>query len=148
MDDAFRQYLAERSSKRMNVESVATLVAGAARVRRTALSLLAATRMTDGATLEDGCAESLDRDLEALRRWYARLGQALADGGTPPSQDDPDPRGRTRVLECAQRAVAGGDETRIGAAISLLWASQQLHDLWRLEAHLAGPAGEAVRAER
>ena len=50
LDDAFRQYLAERSATKMNVESMAALVAGAARVRRAAQSLSALGRMIEGTT--------------------------------------------------------------------------------------------------
>jgi uncharacterized membrane protein YccC len=39
LDDAFRQYLAERSATAVNVETVAAFVGGAARVRRAAQSL-------------------------------------------------------------------------------------------------------------
>jgi hypothetical protein len=126
----------------MNVDSVATLVAGARRVQRTALSLAALGRTTDGPALGDGCARSLDRELEALRRWYTTLGRALVDGGAPPPQHDRDDRGRRRVLECAREAVAE-DDGRIGPALSLLWTRQYLDNLWRLEAHLAQPAAEA-----
>jgi uncharacterized membrane protein YccC len=142
LDDAFRQYLAERSSKEMDMESVATLVAGATRLRRTGLSLLALTRLADGSALEPECAHALDRDLEAIRSWYRRLGEAIADGRAPPSPDEHHDPGRARVLECVRRAVAAGDEARIKAALGLLWASQHLDNLWRLEAHLAQPAAE------
>jgi uncharacterized membrane protein YccC len=145
LDDAFRQYLGERSTKQMNIESVAILVGGARRVQRTALSLLALTRMTDVSALGEGCARSLDRELEALHRWYTSLGSALADGSAPPAQHQRDTVGRRRVLECARQAVSGDDQMRIGPALSLLWASQYLDNLWRLEAHLAQPAAEASR---
>jgi uncharacterized membrane protein YccC len=148
LDDAFRQYLAERSAKRMNVESVATLVAGARRVQRTALSLGALARTTHGFALGDGCARSLDRELEALQSWYTSLGHALVDGGAPPPQHERDDRGRRRVLECARQAVSGDDDGRIGPALSLLWTSQYLENLRRLEAHLAQPAAEAGRLTR
>src|SRR5437588_7118558 len=86
LDDAFRQYLAERSAKRMDMESVASLVAGARRVRRTGLSLLALSRRADSFGPGDRCARSLDRELEALQRWYTSLGDALVDGRAPPPQ--------------------------------------------------------------
>ena len=50
-----------------------------------------------------------------------------------------------RVLECARQAVSENDRTRIGPALGLLWANQYLDNLWRLEAHLATPAGEVSR---
>lgn len=145
LDDAFRQYLGERSTKQMNMESVATLVGGARRVQRTGLSLLALTRMTDVSALGEECARSLDRELEALHGWYMSLGDALADGSAPPPQHQRDARGRKRVLECARQAVSENDQARIGPVLSLLWASQYLDNLWRLEAHLAQPAAEASR---
>jgi uncharacterized membrane protein YccC len=145
LDDAFRQYLGERSAKRMDMDSVATLVAGARRLQRTAQALLMLTRMTDGSALGDRCSRSLDRDLETLRSWYTGLGSSLLDGGAPPPQHERDAGGRRRVLECAREAVSGHDEVKIGSALSLLWASQHLDNLWRLEAHLAEPAAEASR---
>jgi hypothetical protein len=71
----------------------------------------------------------------------AALGRSSA-----PTQDHPDTRGRSRILECARDAVSGGDDARISAALGLLWASQHLENLWRLEAHLAQPGAEAARA--
>jgi uncharacterized membrane protein YccC len=147
LDDAFRQYLAERSPREMNVDSVATLVAGARRVRRTALSLLARARMTPGFALGPGCARSLDRELQALHGWYTSLGNALVEGRAPPPQHGRDSGARSRVLECARMAVTEGDDVRVGSALSLLWASQHLDNLRRLEAHLAQPAAEASRPE-
>ena len=143
LDDAFREYLGERSAKRMDVESVATLVAGAKRVQRTALSLRALTRTTDGAVLGDGCARSLDGEVEALHRWYTSFGDALVGGSPPPPQHERDARGRRRALECARQAVSGDDRARIGPGLGLLWAGQYLDNLWRLEAHLVQPAAEA-----
>jgi uncharacterized membrane protein YccC len=140
LDDAFRQYLAERPGKRMNIEGAATLVAGVRRLQRTALSLLALSRSTDGGRLGEECARSLDGELEAIHRWYTSLGNAVVDGRAPPPQHHPDTRGRTRALECARQAVTEGDSASIGPALSLLWASQHLDNLWRLEAHLGQPA--------
>src|SRR5207247_7305373 len=48
LDDAFRQYLAERSAQPGNNESVAAVVGGAARVRRAAQSLSSLAGMADG----------------------------------------------------------------------------------------------------
>jgi uncharacterized membrane protein YccC len=142
LDDAFRQYLAERSTKHMALERVTNLVAGATRVRRTALSLSALSRMTDGSGLRDGCAGALDGELQALHSWYTGLGNALLDGEPLPAQHQRDADGRRRVVQCALEAVAGGDELTIRPALALLWASQHLDNLWRLETHLTHPGAE------
>ena len=145
LDDAFRQYLDERSAKTLNLESIATLVAGVRRVQRTALSLLLVTRRSDASALGEPCTRAVDPELDAIHHWYTSLASAVVGTGAPPDQDPPDPRVRQQVLECARKAVSGGDSARIGAALSLLWASQHLENLWRLEAHLAEPAAEAAR---
>jgi uncharacterized membrane protein YccC len=136
LDDAFRQYLSERSTKGMDMDSVVALVAGARRVQRTGLSLLALGRTTDGSALGEECARSLDPELEALDDWYTSLGNALVAGRAPPRQHQSDTGRPRRVLECVRQAVSGGDDVRVGRALSLLWASQYLDVLWRLEAHL------------
>ena len=50
LDDAFRQYLAERSATAFNVEDVGALVGGASRVRLAAQSLTSLGRMAEGKT--------------------------------------------------------------------------------------------------
>ena len=76
--------------------------------------------------------------------------------GTPPS----DPRSSSdarcrhptsatarpagRLLACVRAAASGRDKPTVDAALFLLWSSQHLDNLWRLEAHLA----ERVNAAR
>jgi uncharacterized membrane protein YccC len=74
LDDAFRQFLAERSATAFNVEDVGALVGGASRVRRAAQSLTSLGRMADGKTRLERCGKNLDRELHALHSWYVTLG--------------------------------------------------------------------------
>lgn len=136
LDDAFRQYLAERSATVSNVEDVATLVGGASRVRRSAQSLTSLGRMVDGETRLERCGENLDRELHALQSWYVTLGYALVNGRPVPPPHIRDAEGSSRLLACVRDAARGGDEATVKAALVLLWASQHLDNLWRLEAHL------------
>ena len=53
-----------------------------------------------------------------------------------------DAEGRGRLLACVRDAARGRDKATVHAALVLLWASQHLDNLWRLEAHL----GERARA--
>jgi uncharacterized membrane protein YccC len=143
LDDAFRQALAERSAGRMNLESVGALVAGAARVRRTAQSLSALGRMTDGESTLSRCGENLDGEIHALRSWYVTLGDSFIHSTVVPPQHVRDTQGRRRLLDCVRAAVAGGDATKVRPALVLLWANQHLDNLWRLESHLGRSAAEA-----
>jgi len=56
-----------------------------------------------------------------------------------------DAEGSSRLLECVREAARGRDEATVKAALVLLWASQHLDNLWRLEAHL-GKRANAARA--
>jgi uncharacterized membrane protein YccC len=151
LDDAFRQYLAERSAQKVNVESVGTLVAGAARVRRAAQSLSALGHMMNNDARLTECGENLDAEAHAVRSWYVTLGDALLHDTTVPPPHIRDVDGRRRLLECVHGALAGGDKRKIGPALVLLWGSQHLDHLWRLESHLgrhalsaSSPPGETA----
>jgi uncharacterized membrane protein YccC len=144
LDDAFRQYLAERSAKPQNRESVATLVAGAARLRRAAQSLSSLARMADGNARLERCGGNLDAEVHALRSWYVTLGDALVHATAVPPPHTRDAEGRRRLLECVRDAIAGADKTMLRPALDLLWASQHLDTLWQLEGHLGRHAAEAT----
>src|SRR5436309_4125728 len=145
LDDAFRQYLAERSATASNVEDVAALVGGASRIRRAAQSLISLGRMADGKTRLERCGENLDRELHALQSWYVTLGYALVNSRPVPQPHIRDTEGSRRLLRCVRDAAGGHDKARVEAALVLLWTSQHLDNLWRLEAHL-GERANAARA--
>ncbi len=145
LDDAFRQYLAERSATAFNVEDVAALVGGASRVRRAAQSLTSLARMADAKTRLERCGENLDRELHALQSWYVTLGYALENGRSVPPPHIRDAEGSSRLLACVRDAARGRDKATVKAALVLLWASQHLDNLWRLETHL-GERANAARA--
>jgi uncharacterized membrane protein YccC len=142
LDDAFRQYLAERSATTFNVEDVAALVGGASRVRRAAQSLASLESMVDGVASLGRCGANLDRELHALQSWYVALGYALMNDRSVPPPHIRDADGRNRLLACVRDAARSRDKATVHAALVLLWASQHLDNLWRLEAHL----GERARA--
>jgi uncharacterized membrane protein YccC len=142
LDDAFREYLAESPAQRANLEPVATLVAGATRVRLAAYSLSTLTPAPAGGSGLDQCADALAADVAALRSWYISLGDALADRT---AISPPQPRGDddgTQVVRCVRQALAAGDDSMVGPALSLLWASQHLDNLRQLSVRLIQPAAE------
>jgi uncharacterized membrane protein YccC len=144
LDDAFRQYLVERSATGTNVEDIAALVNGATRVRRVAQSLVALSATPDPTTLRR-CGEHLDPEVDSMRAWFVALGYAIADHGdvTAPHLRDGD--GRRTLFECA-RAAAAGDAPAKRASLTLLWAVEHPEVLRRLEAHLAARAAAANAA--
>jgi uncharacterized membrane protein YccC len=136
LDDAFRQYLAERSATALNVEDVGALVGGASRVRRAGQSLVSLGRMANCDTRLERCGENLDRELHSLQSWYVTLGYSLVNRRAVPPPHVRDTEGSTRLLACVRDAARTGEDANVRAALVLLWASQHLENLWRLEAHL------------
>jgi uncharacterized membrane protein YgaE (UPF0421/DUF939 family) len=145
LDDAFRQHLADRSATKMDVESMATLVAGAARVRRAGQSLSALRGIVEGNDGLAPCGENLDGEVNALRAWYVTLGDSFVHASPVPPPHVRDAEGKRRLLDCVREAVAGIDESKRRPALVLLWTSQHLDNLWRLEAYLGRHATEASR---
>jgi hypothetical protein len=101
----------------------------------------------DGSLVQ--CGANLDDELHALRSWFIAFGDTLVHGTAAPPQHIRDTPGRRRLLTCVRDAVASGDETKLRPALVLLWASQHLDNLWRLESHLAetpSRAGARIRS--
>ena len=145
LDDAFRQHLADRSATKMDVESMATLVAGAARVRRAGQSLSALRGIVEGDGGLARCGENLFGEVNALRAWYVTLGDSFVHASPVPPPHVRDADGKRRLLACVREAVAGIDESKRRPALVLLWTSQHLDNLWRLETYLGRHATEASR---
>jgi uncharacterized membrane protein YccC len=145
LDDAFRQYLAERSATPFNVEDVGTLVGGATRVRRAGHSLYALGRMADERIRLERCGENLEPEIHALQAWYVSMGYSLVNRRSVAPPHIRDTEGRRRLVACVREAAAGRDEATMKAGLVLIWTSQHLDNLWRLEAHLAERAN-ATRA--
>jgi uncharacterized membrane protein YccC len=146
LDEAFRQYLAERSATAVNMEDAAALVGGAARVRRAAQSLTGLARLIGGTTRLEQCGRNLDGELQALHSWYVTLGYALVNRRPASQPHIRDTEGGSRLLACVREAAAGRDKDTVKAALVLLWTRQYLDNLWTLEARLAERANAAQRA--
>jgi uncharacterized membrane protein YccC len=146
LDDAFRQYLAERHAGRADLENIGGLVAGAARLRRAGQTLSALG--TDGDAALAPCGENLNDEIQALRSWYITLGDSFVHSTEIPPPHVRDTQGRRRLLDCVRVAVAGGDRTKVPSALNLLWVSQYLDNLWRLESHVGRTAAKALMSTR
>src|SRR5262245_8729515 len=148
LDDVFRQYLAERSATRINVEDAAALVGGAGRVRRAAQSLVALGGMMDGSARLDQCGAHIEDELNTLHAWYIAFGDALVNQREVPPPHLRDRDGRRELYDCARAAASTGDKASKQAALILVSAVQHLENLRRLEAHLGERANAARRIPR
>jgi len=91
------------------------------------------------------CAENLEQNVLALRAWYVTLGDSLVNGTAVPPPEQRDPAARERLLHCTREAISRGQPAVARNALLVLWASEHLDMLWRLEERLGrtqepGPA--------
>jgi uncharacterized membrane protein YccC len=151
LDDAFRQYLAERGAKVVPVETVSNLFTGSNRIRLAANALsslpvaLPAPGLPElesvtvaGAVLRDSYASS--------HRWYEEFADVLA--GRRDSLDPPPVRDKTLqdTLHSAfddARVRQRGDRLRM--TLQMIWADELLEAQRRVQADLAGSADLLVR---
>jgi len=154
LDDAFRQYLAERSPGHHEYHDLATLLAGATRIRRTghALRASSAAAQTGPSALEpsgEGDSErELERDVDGLARWYRKLGQAIVSGGEPPAPELERGAGREHFTALADEASRAADQAEMARRLGIAWTSRHLETLRGFESHLAAAARELADSGR
>ncbi len=151
LDDAFRQFLAERGAKVVPVETVANLFTGSNRIRLAAYTLANQPALPPepgrpelesvaiaGAVLRDSYASS--------HRWYEEFGEMLADRrdslDPPPAHDD---ILHDVLREAFDDAKQRRRADRLRAAIQMLWADQLLETQRPVQIDLARSADLFVR---
>ena len=151
MDDALRQYLAERGTKEVDLRSVVLLANGATRLRL-AGTAIARLYSPDGQVPvpDAGLAEPLevlDRRGDQVASWYRALADSFA-GRSAALPDVPDTAATESFLDVVLPAVQScGDPERAAGAERVLWSGQYLGDVDRFRLELLAPA-EQVRAAR
>ena len=149
LDDALRQYLAERGSKHVSLEDVAALANGATRLRLagTAIARLRPADPGGAAAVADDLAGPVDvltHRADEITDWYAGLASAFEDGAAVPAVSAADGSFLEVVLPAVDRC---GDPGLADRAERLLWSGQYLGDVDQLRAHLV-PRAERLRAVR
>jgi hypothetical protein len=149
LEDALRQYLAEQGGKRVPLESVSALAAGAARLRFAGTAIVGLdgsgrTRRRD-ADLEPVIGV-LERRAEQVRSWYEQLAAAL-DRRPGPLPAAADGGGAEPFLEVVLPAIERcGDGDRATYAETLLWSAQYVGDVDRQRRDLLEPASQVAAA--
>ncbi len=151
LDDAFRQFVAERGAKVVPVETVARLFTGSNRLRLAAyiLATLPAPETEPGqpelepvavagAVLRDSYASS--------HRWYEEFAELLIDRrdslDPPPAHDEILSDALLEGFDAA-RAHRRGDRLRM--MLQMLWADELLESQRQVQADLAGSADRFTR---
>jgi uncharacterized membrane protein YccC len=146
LDDAFRQFLAERGAKMVPVQVVSNLVTGSNRIRLAAYTLsgLPVLQPQDGlAELESvAVAGAVLRDSYASsHRWYEEFGEILAGQRGPLDQPpDHDATLHTVLRDAFEDARVQRREDRLRAMLQMLWADELLETQREVQVDLATSA--------
>ncbi len=144
LDDAYRQYLAERGAKRVPLSVITRLVTGTARIRLTAVTLDGlpdlAVPGTPGPLPEVVKARAtVSSECAAVESWFDQFASSL--GGRSPAVPAAPPVDERLAPELADAWAAVRREGRregVIAVLRLLWVEERMADLRRLQADLAG----------
>jgi uncharacterized membrane protein YccC len=154
LDDAMRQFLAERGAKLVPVETVVNLFTGANRIRLAAYTLTTLPAVPVGPgqpELESvAIAGAVLRDSSSSsHRWYEEFGELLADRRRsldPPPVHDETLQDVLRAAFDDARARKRGD--RLRATLQMLWADEILETQRQVQAELASSADRFARRRR
>jgi uncharacterized membrane protein YccC len=149
LDDAFRQYLAERGAKRVSVETVANLFTGSNRIRLAAFTMASLPPpMPSQPELQSvEVARAVLRDSYAMsHRWYEDFVEVLSEKrdalDPPPVHDKVLDSVLLQAFEDVRRHRRGD---RLRTTLQMLWADELLEQQGQIQADLADSATLFVR---
>ena len=142
LDDAFRTFLAERGAKRLPLADMAGLVTGVAGLRLEADAVLDLWRGDDGQTGGDAAAarQEILGTADRVTGWYNDLATTLITGGKLPQPLAHDTAEDGRLVQAVRRDLLGNDGTATATAVRMIWTSDHLDVIRRLQAAIVPPA--------
>ncbi len=150
-DDAFRQFLAERSAKALPIDHWASLLVAGSRL---CLAGDAFARLADLGEIGTGCRPCravLDRDGEALGAAVIAMAAALEGGeiaaaapAAPAGLDDAGHR-RAALVACVSERLAEAEPSGLDPAFASMVVSQWIANLVRLAHRIAEPTAAIAR---
>ncbi|HKD97268.1 MAG TPA: FUSC family protein [Micromonosporaceae bacterium] len=145
VDDAFRQYLAERGAKNVPLESLTALANGATRLRLTGLAVTRLAMAGPAVADLDGPVSVLRKRTDDVADWYRTLGDSLSRTGVDLPEVTPVPAGDSFLDAVVPAVDRCGDPDRAEQAERLLWSGQYIGDINRLRAELLTPTDQVHR---
>jgi hypothetical protein len=150
LDDAFRQFLAERGAKVVPVETVANLFTGTNRIRLAAYTLGTLPAIGPGVGRSEldsvAIAGAVLRDSYASsHRWYEEFADLLADGR---DTLDPPPVHDATLHDVLRRAfdeARARRSDRLRTTLQMLWADELLESQAQVQLDLAASAALFAR---
>jgi uncharacterized membrane protein YccC len=142
LDDAFRTFLAERGAKRLPLADMAALVTGVAGLRLEADAVLDLWRGDDGQAGGDVAAarHEILGTTERVTDWYDSLATTIVTGGELPEPLADDQAADGRLVRAVRPDLLGDDDTASATAVRMIWTSDHLDVVRRLQAAIIAPA--------
>jgi uncharacterized membrane protein YccC len=142
LDDAFRTYLTERSSKPIPLPEVTALVTGVANLRQTSDAVLALWVKDDDQPNEvrSSVRDELTYEVAVLARWYERLGAAFVGEATVLEVAPRSETSRRLIIEAVRDDLRSDDSDAGATAVRLIWTRDYLEASRRNQKALVQPA--------
>jgi hypothetical protein len=145
LDDTFRGYLSERGAKPVPLAEVASLVTGASGLRLAGDALIALwhSDTADGGNREAARHELLTK-VGLVTGWYDRFALSLIGRGRVPEPLAPDEAADDRLVAAIGRDLRGNDGEATATGVRVIWTSDHLDAVRRLQDSIVPPAQAAV----
>jgi uncharacterized membrane protein YccC len=148
LDDAFREYLAERGPKQLSLAEVASLLTGVAGLRLTAEAVADLWAGTETGGLDTPRAQlELIVTTERVTNWFAALAQAMTGAGAVPRAFPQDGAHASRLVGALSQdleSVSLPDASIRAHTVRLVWASDHVDVGRRLQELIEQPARTAA----
>lgn len=155
LDDAFRQYLAERGAKQVPLASLTFLANGATRLRLAGDAVVSLRSTDEGGSSagQNGSARGLadarhvlSAQVDTVTAWYEQLADAVQrhDGGDGRFPAPARSESEQRILAALPRPAGADARVTAVRAQGLLWTGEYLDDLQDFQERLVEPLGQLL----
>ena len=144
LDDAFRQFLAERGAKHVPLAEASSLVTGTVALRLSADAVVDLWHDVDGAKNLANADRAVVASAEQIERWYDSLAESLSlDGQLPPDPISGKQIGEDRWAAALAADTVPGTEM---AAVRVIWTADHLDAARRQQPKLVEAARMAAKS--
>jgi len=149
LDDAFRNYLAERGAKTVPLAEVTTLVTGVAGLRLAGDAVVDLWRSDEGKAGGErvGARRELQAAAGSVVGWYQGFAGSLSGDDDVPGPQARDRDANDRLVSAVRHDLVGEEGHASAAAVRMIWTGDHLDAARRFQQTLVGPAREA-KAQR
>ena len=142
LDDAFRNYLAERGAKPVPLAEVTGLVTGVVGLRLAGDAVLELWRRDDGRAGGDRSAARLEllSSTGTVTGWYERLAASLAHQGAVPEPVERDQIAESQLVDAVRHDLRNESGGANAVAVRILWTGDHIDAVRRLQPALVAPA--------